>query len=109
MYFTDAGIEELDERRGDEQVTMAWLAERLRDFVDLNPEFETAVDRLAKWLARSDSDDDPDSASVDSASACATDSGPADIHAADFDCERSGATKSGSPRPAIRTGNDAAG
>jgi len=60
MYFTDAGIEELDERRGDEQVTMAWLAERLRDFVDLNPEFETAVDRLATWLARSDSDDDPD-------------------------------------------------
>jgi hypothetical protein len=58
MYFTDAGIEELDERRGDEQVTMAWLAERLRDFVDLNPEFETAVDRLAKWLARIDSDSD---------------------------------------------------
>jgi hypothetical protein len=61
MYFTDAGIEELDERRGDEQVTLAWLAERLRDFVDLNPEFETAVDRLAKWLARTDSDDDLDS------------------------------------------------
>jgi Family of unknown function (DUF6104) len=60
MYFTDAGIEELDERRGDEQVTMAWLAERLRDFVDLNPEFETAIDRLAKWLARSDSDADDD-------------------------------------------------
>ena len=62
MYFTDAGIEELDERRGDEQVTMSWLAERLRDFVDVNPEFETAVDRLASWLARlevdSDSDDD---------------------------------------------------
>src|ERR1700733_2173623 len=55
MYFTDAGIEELDERRGDEQVTMAWLAERLRDFVDLNPEFETAIDRLAKWLARTGS------------------------------------------------------
>src|ERR1700759_365569 len=46
MYFTDAGIEKLDERRGDEQVSMAWLAERLRDFVDLNPEFDTAVDRL---------------------------------------------------------------
>ena len=60
MYFTDAGIEELDERRGDEQVTMAWLAERLRDFVDLNPEFETPIDRLAKWLARSDSDSDDD-------------------------------------------------
>jgi hypothetical protein len=58
MYFTDAGIEELDGRRGDEQVTMAWLAERLRDFVDLNPEFETAVDRLASWLARLDFDED---------------------------------------------------
>jgi hypothetical protein len=60
MYFTDAGIEELDDRRGDEQVSMAWLAERLRDFVDLNPEFETAVDRLASWLARLDSDGDAD-------------------------------------------------
>jgi hypothetical protein len=56
MYFTDAGIEELDDRRGDEQVSMSWLAERLRDFVDLNPEFETAVDRLASWLARLDGD-----------------------------------------------------
>jgi hypothetical protein len=56
MYFTDAGIEELARRRGDEQVTMSWLAERLRDFVDLNPEFETAVDRLAKYLARVESD-----------------------------------------------------
>ncbi len=58
MYFTDAGIEELDDRRGDEQVSMSWLAERLRDFVDLNPEFETAVDRLASWLARQDPDAD---------------------------------------------------
>jgi hypothetical protein len=57
MYFTDRGIEELETQRGDEQVTMAWLAERLRDFVDLNPEFETAVDRLATWLARLDEDD----------------------------------------------------
>jgi hypothetical protein len=54
MYSTDQGIEELDDRRGDEQVSIAWLAERLRDFVDLNPEFETAVDRLASWLARLD-------------------------------------------------------
>ena len=60
MYFTDQGIEELDHRRGDEQVTMAWLAGRLRDFVDLNPEFETAVDRLASWLARLDADADSD-------------------------------------------------
>ncbi|WP_116951298.1 DUF6104 family protein [Jiangella endophytica] len=58
MYFTDRGIEELDERRGDEQVTLAWLAERLRDFVDHNPEFETAVERLATWLARADDEDD---------------------------------------------------
>ena len=67
MYFTDAGIEELDDRRGDEQVRMSWLAERLRDFVDLNPEFETAVDRLASWLARLevDSDSDDDSAAAD--------------------------------------------
>jgi hypothetical protein len=60
MYFTDAGIEELDDRRGGEQVSMSWLAERLRDFVDLNPEFETAVDRLASWLARQDPDADPE-------------------------------------------------
>jgi len=60
MYFTDAGIEELDDRRGDEQVSLSWLAERFRDFVDLNPEFETAVDRLASWLARLDSDADSD-------------------------------------------------
>ena len=60
MYFTDAGIEELDDRRGDERVSVTWLAERLRDFVDLNPEFETAVDRLASWLARLDADSEPD-------------------------------------------------
>jgi hypothetical protein len=58
MYFTDRGIEELSERRGDETITMDWLAERLRDFVDLNPEFETAVERLATWLARLDDDED---------------------------------------------------
>ena len=57
MYFTDRGIEELDEQRGDEQVTLSWLAGRLRDFVDLNPEFETAVDRLATWLTRLDDDE----------------------------------------------------
>ena len=57
MYFTDRGIEELEERRGEEEVTLAWLADRLRAFVDLNPEFETAVERLATFLARDDSDD----------------------------------------------------
>ncbi len=62
MYFTDSGIEELAERRGEEQVSLSWLAERLRDFVDLNPEFETAVDRLASWLARLDADEPGDDA-----------------------------------------------
>ncbi len=59
MYFTDRGIEELEKRRGDEEVSVAWLAERLRTFVDLNPDFETPIERLAVWLARLD-DDDPD-------------------------------------------------
>ena len=58
MYETDRGIEELAGRRGEEQVTLDWLAERLRDFVDLNPGFETAIDRLASWLARLDDEDD---------------------------------------------------
>jgi hypothetical protein len=58
MYFTDRGIEELVDRRGQETLSVEWLAERLRDFVDDNPEFETAVERLATFLARYDADDD---------------------------------------------------
>ena len=58
MYFTDRGLEELETRRGDEEVTLSWLAAKLRDFVDANPEFETAVERLATYLARDDEDDD---------------------------------------------------
>lgn len=57
MYFTDRGIEELADRRGEETVTLEWLADRLRDFVDINPDFEVPVERLATWLARLD---DPD-------------------------------------------------
>lgn len=60
MYFTDRGIEELADRRGTEEVSLIWVAERLREFVDLNPEFETAVERLATWLARLDDDDEDD-------------------------------------------------
>ena len=56
MYATDRGIEELADRRGEEQVTLAWLADRLKAFVDLNPEFEVPVERLATWLARDDAD-----------------------------------------------------
>lgn len=57
MYFTDRGIEELTERRGEEQVALAWLADRLQAFVDENPEFEVPIDRLATWLARGDNDE----------------------------------------------------
>ena len=57
MYFTDRGIEELETRRGDDEVTLAWLADQLRTFVDLNPAFEVPVERLATFLARLD---DPD-------------------------------------------------
>jgi hypothetical protein len=58
LYFTDRGIEELADRRGQEEVTLEWLADRLREFVDLNPEFEVPVERLATWLARHDEEDE---------------------------------------------------
>ncbi len=58
MYFTDRGIEELTARRGEEEVSFAWLAEQFSLFVDLNPEFEIPVERLATWLARLDDDED---------------------------------------------------
>lgn len=56
MYDTDRGIEELVRRRGSEEVTMEWLGRQLITFVDLHPEFEVAVERLASWLARDDDD-----------------------------------------------------
>ena len=65
MYFTDRGIEELEARRGDDEVTLAWLAEQLRTFVDLHPEFEIPVERLATWLARLDDDELPGLRPVD--------------------------------------------
>jgi uncharacterized protein DUF6104 len=58
VYFTDRGIEELVARRGEEQVGVEWLADRLQAFVDANPEFETAVDRFATFLARDEDDED---------------------------------------------------
>ena len=57
MYATDRGIEELVERRGDESVSVEWLADRLRTFVDLNPAFEDAVERIASFLARGEDDE----------------------------------------------------
>lgn len=58
MYDTDRGIEELARRRGADEVTLAWLADEMVQFVDLNPQFEIAVERLATWLARLDDEDD---------------------------------------------------
>ena len=58
MYYTDWGIEELAERRGDDEVSLSWLADRLQVFVDAHPDFEVAIDRLATWLARADDEDD---------------------------------------------------
>ncbi len=57
VYFTDRGIEELADRRGEEEVSLAWLADRLQAFVDAYPQFETPIDRLATWLARTDDDE----------------------------------------------------
>jgi hypothetical protein len=58
VYFTDRGIEELQSRRGEEEVSFDWLADRLQEFVDINPEFEVPVERLATWLARLDDEDE---------------------------------------------------
>jgi hypothetical protein len=58
VYFTDRGIEELESRRGEETVSVAWLAALLQEFVDDNPDFEVPVERLATWLARLDDTDD---------------------------------------------------
>ncbi len=58
MYFTDRGIEELAGRRGEEEVSLAWLADQLQAFVDLNPDFEVPVERFATWLARADDEDE---------------------------------------------------
>jgi hypothetical protein len=60
LYFTDRGIEELENRRGEEEITFEWLAARLQEFVDLNPEFEIPIERLATWLARLEDEDDKD-------------------------------------------------
>ncbi|MDQ4094261.1 MAG: DUF6104 family protein [Actinomycetota bacterium] len=57
MYFTDRGIEELEDRRGKEQLSVEWLATRMRAFVDEHPEFEHAIERLATFLARDDADE----------------------------------------------------
>ena len=79
MYFTDRGIEELEERRGTEQIAVSWLAERLRDFVDDHPDAEAAVDSLASWLARLDDDDDDGFGDDSDDSVTGSDSGSSEV------------------------------
>jgi len=57
MYFTDRGLEELVDRRGEGQGTLAWLADQMQAVVDRFPGFEVPVERLATWLARGGTDD----------------------------------------------------
>jgi len=60
VYFTDRGLEELATRRGQEEVSLAWLADQMQAFVDQYPDFEVPVERLATWLARGGADPDAD-------------------------------------------------
>jgi hypothetical protein len=56
MYDSDRGIEELLQRLADEKLAVEWLADQMRTFVDLYPEWEDAVGRLASFLARQSDD-----------------------------------------------------
>ncbi len=57
MYASDHGLEELTKRRGEEEVTLAWLADQLQTYLDRHPEDEDAVNRMTSWLARADDED----------------------------------------------------
>lgn len=52
MYDSDRGIEELLERREDETISIEWLADQMRAFVDAHPGWEDAISRFAVHLAR---------------------------------------------------------
>lgn len=39
-----------------EEVTLAYLADRLSAFVDEHPEFDDAINRFATWIAREEDD-----------------------------------------------------
>ena len=58
MYDTDRGIEELATRRGDDDVSLTWLTDRMRRVRRPAPGVRDPVDRLATWLARLDDPDD---------------------------------------------------
>lgn len=71
MYDSDRGIEEMltrlapddaemggagkgDLTLGDGVLNVEWLAEQMRIFVDLHPDWEDAIGRFASQLARAD-------------------------------------------------------
>ena len=54
MYFTDRGIEELVARRGDEHVSLAWLADQLVDrVIELVRTWEPTTEWHSQSLTRS--------------------------------------------------------
>jgi len=44
-------------RWADEEVSLGWLAERLRESADASPGYEAAVGRLTSWFARLDDEE----------------------------------------------------
>ncbi len=58
MYFTDRGLDELEDARADGEIVVEWLVDRMREFIDLHPEHEVAIDRFASYLARVDDEAD---------------------------------------------------
>jgi hypothetical protein len=58
VYLTDRGSGELGERQGEEKVNAGLAGSAPGGFVDLHPEFDVPVGRLAAWLARADDEGD---------------------------------------------------
>jgi hypothetical protein len=58
VYFTDRGLDELEDARADGEVVVEWLVDRMREFIDLHPEHGVAIDRFASYLARVDDETD---------------------------------------------------
>ena len=59
MYFTDRGLEELASGAARRRSRLAWLAERLQEFVDEHPEFEMPVERSPPGSRASRTTTDP--------------------------------------------------
>ena len=53
MYFTDRGIEELVERRGEESVTLEWVGDQLKNFADgMDPDVEAFTATVEEMVSR---------------------------------------------------------